>query len=113
MIKIVKTIAVAVAITCMFAMASGEASAQCARGGFNSGFVGGGFNSGFRGSGFNSGFRGGGFNSGFRGGGFNSGFGGVNRGLSVNFNSRSSNFGRSNFNRIPGRSFNRSGKFGY
>lgn len=104
MIKIVKTIAVAVAITCMFAMASGEASAQCARGGFNSGFVGGGFNSGFRGSGFNSGFR---------GGGFNSGFGGVNRGLSINFNSRSSNFGRSNFNRIPGRSFNRSGKFGY
>ena len=103
MIKIVKTIAVAVAITCMFAMASGEASAQCARGGFNSGFVGGGFNSGFRGSGFNSGFR---------GGGFNSGFGGVNRGLSINFNSRSSNFGRSNFNRIPGRSFNRSGKFG-
>ena len=104
MIKIVKTIAVAVAITCMFAMASGEASAQCARGGFNSGFVGGGFNSGF---------RGGGFNSGFRGGGFNSGFGGVNRGLSINFNSRSSNFGRSNFNRIPGRSFSRGGKFGY
>jgi len=104
MIKIAKTIAVAVAVTCMFTMASEQASAQCARGGF------GGFNSGFGGVnvGFNSGFRGTGFNSGFRGSGFNSGFGGVNRGVvkvkSVPFGGKSAFLKSSGFNR---------GRFGY
>ena len=93
MIKIVKTIAVAVAVTCMFAMSSESANAQCARGG---GF--GGFNSGV-GFGNTGGF----YSSGYRGkvGGYgNSGF---NRGVNLNFNSRSS-FNRNSFG-SPGRSF--------
>jgi len=99
MIKIAKTIAVAVAVTCMFAMASQEASAQCARGGF------GGFNSGFGGVSV-------GYNSGFRGTGFNSGFGGINRGV-VKVKSVPSIYrGNSAFLKTSGRSFNR-GRFGY
>ena len=103
MIKIVKTIAVAVAVTCMFAMSSGEASAQCARGGF------GGFNSGI-GYGNVGGF----YSSGYRGGGFNSGYGGFNRGLSVNINTRPSIYGsRSNLYRSSGRSYSNRGRYGY
>ena len=80
MFKIVKIAAVAVAVTCMFAMASNQASAQCRGGGFNSGF-GGGYSSGY----------GGGYSSGYRG----SGYGGygrsINSGLSININ-RQPNF---------------------
>jgi len=98
MIKIVKTIAVAVAVTCMFAMTSDTASAQCSRGGFNSGFVGGGFSSGFRGSSI---------------GGFNN-FG-PSRGLNINISSGRS-FSNKNLYRapvrVPVKSFSKRG-FGY
>lgn len=100
MMKIAKTIAIVVAVTCMFAMSSTEASAQCARGGY------GGFNS--------YGNVGGVYSSGYRGTGFNSGYGGKSRGLSINVNSRPSyNGSRSNLYRTPGRSYSSRGRYGY
>ena len=101
MTKIVKTIAVAVAVTCMFAMTSGEANAQCARGGY------GGFNSGV---GFGN--VGGVYSSGYRGniGGFNSGF---NRGVNVNFNRGSSIYRGGSLYRSPARNVYGGGKFRY
>lgn len=91
MIKIAKTLAVAVAVTCMFAIASEQASAQCSRGGAYG--YGGGYSSGYRGYG-----------------------GGYERGLNISLGSRSSFYQnyrssarispyRNQLGVIPGRSY--------
>ncbi len=99
MTKIVKTIAVAVAVTCMFTLTSEQANAQCARGGFG-------------GVGFGN--VGGLYTSGYRGpvGGF--GVGSFNRGLNINVGTRPSIYRyNSPIYRSPGRNIYGGGRFRY